>query len=56
MTDLSAAVDSYLATRRGLEFKLVDAGTLFPDFVTYLHQKAPGMSAPNWPPPGQPRP
>jgi integrase len=37
MTDLSAAVDSYLAMRRGLGFKLVDAGSLLPDFVGYLH-------------------
>lgn len=38
MTDLSAAVDSYLAMRRGLGFKLVDAGSLLPDFVGYLHE------------------
>lgn len=37
MTDLCAAVDSYLAMRRGLGFKLVDAGWLLPDFVGYLH-------------------
>jgi len=37
MTDLSAAVDSYLAMRRGLGFKLVDAGSLLPNFVGYLH-------------------
>ncbi len=37
MTDLSAAVDSYLAMRRGLGFKLVDAGSLLPDFVGYPH-------------------
>lgn len=37
MTDLLAAVDSYLAMRRGLGFKLVDAGSLLPDFVAYLH-------------------
>ena len=37
MTDLSAAVDSYLAMRRGLGFKLVDAGSLLPDFARYLH-------------------
>jgi integrase/recombinase XerD len=37
MTDLSTAVDSYLAMRRGLGFKLVDAGSLLPDFVGYLH-------------------
>lgn len=37
MTDLSAAVESYLAMRRGLGFKLVDAGSLLPDFVDYLH-------------------
>lgn len=37
MTDLSAAVDSYLTMRRGLGFKLVDAGSLLPDFVGYLH-------------------
>ena len=37
MTALSAAVDSYLAMRRGLGFKLVDAGWLLPDFVGYLH-------------------
>lgn len=37
MTDLRAAVDSYLAMRRGLGFKLVDAGSLLPDFVGYLH-------------------
>ena len=35
--DLSAALDSYLAMRRGLGFKLVDAGSLLPDFVDYLH-------------------
>lgn len=38
MTDLSAAVDSYLAMRRGLGFKLVDAGSLLPDFLGYLHE------------------
>ncbi|WP_217496256.1 tyrosine-type recombinase/integrase [Arthrobacter sp. 24S4-2] len=38
MTDLSAAVDSYLAMRRGLGFKLVDAGSLLPAFVGYLHE------------------
>lgn len=38
MTDLSAAVNSYLAMRRGLGFKLVDAGSLLPDFVGYLHR------------------
>ncbi len=38
MTDLLAAVDSYLAMRRGLGFKLVDAGSLLPDFVGYLHR------------------
>jgi len=37
MTDLSAAVDSYLTMRRGLGFKLVDAGSLLPAFVGYLH-------------------
>jgi len=37
MTDLSAAVDSYLAMRRSLGFKLVDAGSLLPEFVGYLH-------------------
>lgn len=37
MIDLSAAVTSYLAMRRGLGFKLVDAGSLLPDFVDYLH-------------------
>lgn len=38
MSDLDAAVDSYLAMRRGLGFKLVDAGSLLPDFVGFLHQ------------------
>ena len=38
MTDLSAAVDSYLAMRRGLGFKLIDAGWLLPDFVGYLRR------------------
>lgn len=37
MTDLSAAVDTYLTMRRGLGFKLVDAGALLPDFVGFLH-------------------
>lgn len=37
MTALSESVDSYLAMRRGLGFKLVDAGRLLPDFVSYLH-------------------
>ena len=37
MTDFPAAVDSYLAMRRGLGFKLVDAGWLLSDFVGYLH-------------------
>ena len=37
MTDLCAAVDSYLAMRRGLGFKLVDAGSLLPDFARYLN-------------------
>lgn len=36
MIDLSAAVESYLQMRRGLGFKLVDAGWLLPDFVGYL--------------------
>ncbi|WP_427018191.1 tyrosine-type recombinase/integrase [Pseudarthrobacter sp. P1] len=42
MTDLSAAVDSYLAMRRGLGFKLVDAASLLPDFIGYLHEKGAG--------------
>lgn len=42
MTDLLAVVDSYLALRRGLGFKLVDAGSLLPDFVAYLHQNGAG--------------
>ncbi|TQC38242.1 integrase, partial [Rhodococcus sp. WS4] len=37
MTDVAAAVDSYLAMRRGVGFALVDAGSLLPDFVGYLH-------------------
>ncbi|NMM92028.1 hypothetical protein B2J88_50155 [Rhodococcus sp. SRB_17] len=38
MTDLSAAVDSYLTMRRGVGFALVDAGSLLPDFVDYLRR------------------
>ena len=38
MIDLDAAVDSYLAMRRGLGFTLVDAGSLLPDFVAFLHR------------------
>ena len=38
MTDLSVAAATYLALRRGLGFKLVDAGWLLPDFVGYLHR------------------
>lgn len=38
MTDLLAAVDSYLTMRRGLGFKLIDAGSLLPDFACYLHR------------------
>ncbi|MBC7760566.1 MAG: tyrosine-type recombinase/integrase [Candidatus Saccharibacteria bacterium] len=38
MTNIPAAVDSYLAMRRGLGFKLVDAGSLLPGFVGYLHE------------------
>lgn len=37
MTALSAEVESYLAMRRGLGFKLIDAGWLLPDFVDYVH-------------------
>lgn len=38
MTDLLMEVDSYLAMRRGLGFKLVDAGSLLPDFVSFLNR------------------
>jgi integrase len=38
MTDLSVAAATYLALRRSLGFKLVDAGWLLPDFVGYLHR------------------
>jgi integrase/recombinase XerD len=38
MIDLDAEVDSYLAMRRGLGFTLVDAGSLLPDFVAFLHR------------------
>lgn len=37
MSDLSAAVNTYLTLRRGRGFKLVDAGSLLPNFVRYLH-------------------
>ena len=36
-TDLHTAVDEYLELRRGLGFKLKEAGRQLPDFVTYLH-------------------
>jgi integrase len=36
MTDLKAAVDSYLALRRGLGFTLQDHRRVLPDFVDYL--------------------
>ena len=36
MTVLSQAVEDYLSVRRTLGHKLVDHGTLLPDFVTYL--------------------
>ena len=38
MSELDKAVESYLALRRGLGFRLVDAGSLLPDFVAFLHQ------------------
>jgi integrase len=38
MTDLQAAVEDYLATRRALGFKLERAGRLLPDFVAELDQ------------------
>jgi len=38
MTDLRAAVDSYLALRRGLGFALEDHGRVLPDFVDYLRR------------------
>jgi len=38
MTDLRAAVESYLATRRALGFKLEREGRLLPDFVAALEQ------------------
>lgn len=38
MTDLRAAVDAYLALRRGLGFTLTDAGWLLPDFIDYLRR------------------
>jgi integrase/recombinase XerD len=38
MTELRAAVDTYLALRRGLGYKLIDAGWLLPDFVDHLHR------------------
>lgn len=37
MTDMRAAAATYLALRRGLGFKLVDAGSLLPGFVDYLN-------------------
>ena len=36
MTVLSQAVEDYLTVRRTLGYKLVDHGTLLPDFVAYL--------------------
>jgi integrase len=36
MNSLSGAVDDYLSVRRKLGYKLVDQGTLLPDFVAYL--------------------
>lgn len=36
MTDLKAAVDSYLALRCGLGFTLQDHRRVLPDFVDYL--------------------
>jgi integrase/recombinase XerD len=38
MSDLDAAVQSYLALRHALGFKIVDAGSLLPNFVAFLHQ------------------
>jgi integrase/recombinase XerD len=38
MTDLRAAAANYLILRRGLGFKLVDAGWLLPGFVDYLER------------------
>lgn len=38
MTALRAAVDDYLAIRRGLGFQLERAGQLLPDLVSYLEQ------------------
>lgn len=42
MTELRAAATSYLALRRRLGYKLVDAGRLLPDFVDYLHLHGAG--------------
>lgn len=39
MTDLHAAVVTYLELRRGLGYALTDAGHLLPDFVDYLHRR-----------------
>ncbi len=36
MTALSHTVEDYLTVRRTLVYKLVDHGTLLPDFVAYL--------------------
>lgn len=38
MIDLFAEIDTYLTMRRGLGFKLEDAGSLLPDFVNFLHR------------------
>jgi integrase/recombinase XerD len=39
MTDLRAAVSTYLALRRSLGYALTDAGRLLPDFVGYLEHR-----------------
>jgi integrase/recombinase XerD len=42
MTELAASLESYLATRRKLGFKLDRAGALLADFVAYLDRRGAG--------------
>ena len=39
MTTLQVAVGEYLSLRRGLGFKLDDAGRMLPEFVTFLEKR-----------------
>ena len=49
MNTLREALQEYLDLRRGLGYKMHDAGLLLPKFVGFMEQRCTSTSAPAWP-------